>query len=70
MSNTSKFVMVEWDDGSGERTQWYLGHITGYKDSVPLHFQDLGIDAYEDERFSFLSQLMHHYLVYTLSCSN
>ena len=62
-NRNSKYVLVEWDDGNMERTQWYLGHITEYRDHVPLKFQDLGVDAYPDERFSFFSHLMHHYMV-------
>ena len=66
-NRNSKFVLVEWDDGNMERTQWYLGHITQYRDHVPSEFQDVGIDAYPNESFQFGSSLMHHYMVCLLS---
>eukprot|EP00483_Globobulimina_turgida_P011565 UN11587 len=62
--NSSKFVLVEWDDGSMEHTQWYLGQITDYNaNNEPNKFKDLGIEAYGQEKFSFLSHLMHHYMI-------
>lgn len=69
-NRNSKYVLVEWDDGSGERTQWYLGHITQYRDHVPLQFQDIGPDAWPLETFSFFSNLMHHYMVCIQYISN
>eukprot|EP01083_Nonionella_stella_P168143 566917_1 len=61
---TSGFVLVEWDDGKMQFTQWYLGQITDYdSNNIPSKFRDIGIEAYTTERFNFFSHLMHRYMI-------